>query len=107
VTVGRELASRTPGNAVFLAMQHSGSLRYYTGRLTVRYDILPIGSLEPALALLRARGYRPYFVLEEWEVAKFRARFAQASVAGRLDWLPAKTWTTPVKVVLYDPVDQH
>jgi len=106
VTVGRELTTITPDNAVFLSMQHSGSLRYYTRRLTVRYDILPIGTLEQALTLLKAQGFRPYFVLEEWEVPKFRARFAQASAAGRIDWPPAKTWSTPVKVLLYDPSGQ-
>ena len=95
-----------PGNAVFLAMQHSGSLRYYTGRLTVRYDVLPPGSLDEALGLLRARGFHPYFLLERWEEPAFRERFAKTSAAGRIDWPPARVWPTAMTVALYDPADQ-
>ena len=32
-----------PHDAVVLAMQHSGSVRYYTGRLTMRWDVLDHG----------------------------------------------------------------
>jgi hypothetical protein len=106
VTVGRELAEAVPANAVFLAMQHSGSLRYYTRRLTVRYDSLPPGSLDQALAVLRSRGFHPYFLLEKWEEAAFRDRFADRSVAGRIDWPPSKKWATPARVALYDPEER-
>jgi len=106
VTVGRELADSTPTNAVFLAMQHSGSLRYYTRRLTVRYDSLPPGSLDEALAVLRSRGFHPYFLLEQWEESAFRRRFADKSVMGRIDWPPARKWATASSVALYDPEDR-
>ena len=106
VTIGRDVADTTPPNAVVFAMQHSGSIRFYTGRLTVRYDSLPPESLDRAMALLRARGFRPYFLLEEWEEPAFRARFARTSAAGRLDWRPARKWTAPAPVALYDPVDR-
>jgi hypothetical protein len=106
VTVGRELAHSAPTNAVFLAMQHSGSLRYYTRRLTVRYDSLPPGSLDDALAVLRSRGFHPYFLLEQWEESAFRRRFADKSVVGRIDWPPAKKWAMTSRVALYDPDDR-
>ena len=32
-----------PADAVVLAMQHSGSVRYYAGRLTMRWDVLDAG----------------------------------------------------------------
>lgn len=101
VTVGREVARITPPNAVFLSMQHSGSLRFYAKRLTVRYDLLPRGSLERAIETLRARGFRPYLLLEQWEEPKLRDRFGQTSAVGRLEWMPVKRW--PTKVALYDP----
>jgi hypothetical protein len=106
VTVGRELANSAPANAVFLAMQHSGSLRYYTRRLTVRYDSLPPGSLDEALAVLRSRGFHPYFLLEQWEESAFRRRFADKSMVGRIDWPPARKWATSSRVALYDPEDR-
>jgi len=106
VTIGRDLAQTAPANAVFLAMQHSGSLRYYTRRLTVRYDSLPPGSLDDALAILRARGFHPYFLLEDWEVPAFRRRFADKSAAGRIDWPPARKWVATTRVALYDPEDR-
>jgi hypothetical protein len=103
VTVGRELATTTPANAVFIAMQESGSLRYYTGRVTVRWNALRPDSLDQAMEVLRARGFRPYFLLEDWEEAGFRERFGQTSRAGGLDWPPMKRWRFPVSVALYDP----
>jgi hypothetical protein len=103
VTIGRELATTTPSNTVFFAMQESGSLRYYSGRLTVRYDSLRPGSLDQAMEVLRARGFRPYFLLENWEEPAFRERFSQGSRAGRLEWPPVKTWGVPTSVALYDP----
>jgi hypothetical protein len=101
--VGRELATTTPSNAVFFTMQESGSVRHYSGRVTVRYDTLRPQSLDQAMEVLRARGFRPYFLLEQWEEAAFRERFSQTSRAGRLDWPPLKKWSFSVSVALYDP----
>src|SRR2546423_8394018 len=84
-------------------MQDSGSVRYYAQRMTARFDSLPAGSLDAAMEMLRARGFRPYFLLEEWEIPDFRARFADASAAGRLDWRPMVSWHAIVPVALYDP----
>jgi hypothetical protein len=105
VTIGRDVSAATPSNAVFFAMQQSGSLRFYTGRLTVRYDLLPEGSLDRAVEVLRARGYHPYFLLERWEEPAFVARFA-GTRAGRLDWRPSMKWISPSEVALYDPSEQ-
>jgi hypothetical protein len=103
VTIGRELAVITPPNAIFIAMQHSGSARFYSARMTVRYDSLPSDSLDSAIEILRARGFYPYFLLEEWEEPQFRSRFGGVSAAGRLGWAPVKKWATIAKVALYDP----
>lgn len=80
--VGRYIASQLPPNAVVLAMQHSGSVRYYSGRPTLRYDVLDADWIDRALTYLRASGYEPYVLLETFEVPLFRKRFAaQKSVA--------------------------
>ena len=65
-----------PPEAVILAMQHSGSVRYYTGRLTMRWDVLDPASLDRAVDALRTRGVAAYALLESWEEADFRRRFA-------------------------------
>jgi hypothetical protein len=74
--VGRFVASRLPANAVAVTMQHSGSVRYYSGRPTLRYDALDADWLDRAIAYLRTSGSEPYLILERWEIAKFRERFA-------------------------------
>jgi hypothetical protein len=67
---------RTPANAVVLAALHSGSVDYYSDRLTLRWDVMPPDDLRPLLGAIRARGQRVYLVLDEnYEVDTFRRRF--------------------------------
>ena len=80
--VGRYVAARLPANAVVFTLQHSGSIRYYAQRRTIQWQSLDGEWLDRAIAHLRATGYEPYFVLEEWEIRRFRQHFAsQTSVA--------------------------
>jgi hypothetical protein len=74
--VGRYIAARLPPEAVIITMQHSGSVRYYSGRRTLRYDSLDPEWLDRALDHLRASGHEPYVLLEKWELPLFRERFA-------------------------------
>jgi hypothetical protein len=60
--------------AVVLAKQHSGSLRFYAGLATTRYDL----GLREQLARLRAvedKGGSLYVLAEDWEVDWLRARY--------------------------------
>jgi HK97 gp10 family phage protein len=41
VAVGNYITAKLPERAAMVSMQHSGSARYYSGRLTVRYDLVP------------------------------------------------------------------
>src|SRR5206468_2034126 len=79
------VAELTPDTAVIVCAEHSGSLRYYAHRITLRYDLLSADKLDMALEELRAKGYRPYIVLDDWEEREFRKRFASKNDAGRLD----------------------
>ena len=99
--VGQYVAAATPPNAVLISMQHSGSLRYYGQRLTLRYDWLPPNWLDKALSVLREQGYRPFIVLDTWEVLEFRQRFGQDSNIGRLPNPPVAELDGGVMV--YDP----
>jgi hypothetical protein len=88
VRAAAEVASRTPQKAVVLSVQHSGSVRYYANRITLRYDWLPADQLDAAVHELTTKGYSPYLVVDDWEQKEFQARFAPANRLGRLDWAP-------------------
>ncbi len=85
------LASAIPPDAVILAAQHSGSLRYYTGRLILRWDSLDPAWLDRAVAFLRGRGLATYLVIESWEDERIRSRFAGQQTLADLDRGPIAT----------------
>ena len=82
IRAAREVASRTPADAVVLSVQHSGSVRYYANRITLRYDWLEDGALDAALRDLAAKGRRAYLVVDDWEEKEFRARFSPGKPRG-------------------------
>jgi hypothetical protein len=92
VETARAVDSITPPDAVIVSGQFSGSLRYYAGRLTLRWDWLDPAWLDRAVEWLTARGHHVYILLEAPEVDPFRARFGQTSAMGRLDWVPLVTF---------------
>jgi hypothetical protein len=105
ISVGRYIAQATPQNALFLSMQHSGSVRYYSGRLTVRYDAMRAGDLLYTIRRAQEVGYRPYLLLENWEEDEFRKLFAGgAGSIGRLDMRVVAELEKPVRVRIYDPL---
>ena len=87
VDVARFVADHTEPDAVILSHLHSGSLRFYADRLTLRFDILDAGWLDRSLTWLQSGGHHPYLVLDGREVEEFRLRFA-GSRAGALAWPP-------------------
>jgi hypothetical protein len=79
---GRYVAEHLPPSAVLLSSQHSGSARYYSRRVTVRWEWIPPGQLEWMLTEIRRAGYEPYALLEDWEVPPILERFRdQPSIA--------------------------
>ena len=77
--VGGFVRERLPESAFVLAMQHSGSIRYYSGRHTLRWDLLDRASLGLALDALRGSGFTPFAALDHDEAEEFRKRFGAAS----------------------------
>jgi hypothetical protein len=101
-----EYAGRAlPADAVVLAVQHSGSVRYYGRRATLAWDALAPNGLEGTIAWLRAQGRTPFLVLEDGEDARFRARFG-AEGLGALDWPPQADVHGPGRVRIYNPDDR-
>jgi hypothetical protein len=102
VAVARFIEAATPPNAVFLALQHGGSVRHYADRLTIRFDRVDTG-LDEALASLDRAGWRPFILLEDWEEPQFKAQFGASSAVGRLGWRPYARLSDPGGVNIYDP----
>jgi hypothetical protein len=72
---GAFVRDHLPPNAIVLAGQHSGSIRYYAGRATFRWDVLSPTRLDQALATFRAQGYQPFLVVDGGEYDDFKQRF--------------------------------
>ena len=83
--LGRLVMERTPPNSVLLTMERSGSMRYYGGRVTLRYDVLDREWLDRAVAWLTARGVRVYAVLDRRQADEVKARFSTQLTAAAFD----------------------
>ena len=72
---------------MILALQHTGSLRYYARRQTVNWDRIPSGSFDATVQALETGGHTVYLMLDsEAERAMFEAR--HGAVVDRERWLP-------------------
>ena len=100
---GEYVAAHLPENAAVVTGQESGSVRFYSGRLTLFWRELPPEALDRALQFLRDRGYRPYLLLEPWEQGDFVQRFDAHSELGGLSWPPIADINPEVRI--YDPDD--
>jgi hypothetical protein len=73
---GAWIDAHTPERAVVFAGLHSGSVRYYGHRQTIRWDQIPPDKMGATLHNLRAAGFDPYLVLDTpTEPPLFDARF--------------------------------
>ena len=84
---GHYLASALPQNAVVVTGEESGSVRYYTGRPIVRWDLLRPSDLPLVTNELAAAGYEIWIALDDFEEPLYREKFPR-SIAAALDWPP-------------------
>ena len=101
VEVAKTVESLTDPDAVIIAAQHSGSIRYYAGRLTLRWDVGDPAWLDRTVDWLAAHGHHPYFVLEPQEVDELRATYGPTNMSARLDWAPLVSFRGGA-VTMYD-----
>jgi hypothetical protein len=94
-----------PDDVIF-AQQFSGSLRYYSGRLTFRYNYLDPDWLDRAVQWFHDRGHHVYFLLTAEEVWDLRMHYAPKSRLARLDWTPLALLRHG-EVRLFDAVPQY
>jgi dolichyl-phosphate-mannose-protein mannosyltransferase len=105
VVTGRYAARALPAQAVALAVQQSGSVRYHGGRSTIAWDGIGPDALDETIAWLSGHGHPAFIVLEDAEEPRFRARFSSQRF-GRLDWPPHAEIHAPVRVRVYDPAER-
>jgi hypothetical protein len=84
-----------------LSVWDSGSLRFAGRDEVVLWDALDPQWLDRAVDWLAARGEAPVIVIEPWEEAAFRARFAGQQF-GVLDWPPRVDIDSRVRIYLTD-----
>lgn len=105
-TIASLVERTTEPSSVILTSQHSGSIRYYAGRLTLRFDLLDPAWLDRAIAWLDQQGRRPYILVEDWEMKPFEERFAERNALGRLALAPVlayRAYRIPGTIYLFDP----
>lgn len=94
--LGQLVRAHTADNSVVLVWERSGTIRYYSGRTTLRYDYLDGAWLDRAVAWLGQRGVHTYAVLDPAHAEQFRRRFAGQTSLAALDrpvflYEPART----------------
>lgn len=90
--VGAWFGAHTTDRAVAISELHSGSLRYYAGRATLRIEALPPDRFGDTVSALQRAGYEPYAVVESGdEFEDFRHRF-------QLDAIPRLTQEPLVQI---------
>lgn len=101
--VGQAARAHTDRNAVIFSGQHSGSLRYYAGRLTLAYFNVAPEHFKWAMQWIADQGGHPYAVLDGWEVDEFRRRFGLRDPFARLAHAPLVAYYNgPDPTFLYD-----
>ena len=73
---GEWIHVNTPANSIVLANQHSGSLRWYGQRQTLRWDLIAPEELSTTVGELESHGATVYVALEGAEIEMFDSKFA-------------------------------
>jgi hypothetical protein len=76
-----------PPEAVIVAGEQSGAMRYYTGRSILRWEAATPETLPAVIEVLLKAGRPIYIVLDAWETEAFQKKFPDIGPA-ELDWPP-------------------
>ncbi len=98
--LGQLVRKHTVDNSVVLVWERSGTIRYYSGRTTLRYDYLDGDWLDRAVAWLRSRGVHVYAVLDPNHREQCLRRFAGQVTLAALN-RPVFVYD-PARTALYD-----
>ena len=106
VSAAEYVRTRLPENAVILTIQHSGSIRHYANRLTMRWDLLNPDWWPRALDVLVERGYRPYLLVSSFEERQLRMQFGFSDAPDAPGAVVAEM-NAPEQIRIYDPLRQN
>ena len=99
--IGAYIQQTLPRNAVIFSVQQSGSVRYYSGRMTIRWDLIDRDWTTRAAADVERLGLHPYMVIEDWEMPQMRTWFGLAPDASA-PWPLVARLREPVGVSVLD-----
>ena len=102
-TVAQYVHKELPPNAMILTVQHSGSIRLYGKRMTLRWDLLGREWWPQVFDVLMQRGYRPYLVISSFEEGQLRRQFGLSEAADAPGTVVA-AMDFPESVRIYDPL---
>ena len=100
------VATRLDEGAVPITIWQSGGLRFWPGRDVVVWDALEPQWLDSAVSWLELHGRQPAIIVERWEEAGFRSRFAGQTFGG-LDWPPRFDVDRRVRIFLPDDRERY
>ena len=98
--LGPLVRARTEPSSVVIALARAGSLRYYSGRMTARYDYIEADWLDRFVAWMSAHGIHVYALLDEREIEECKLRFRGQHTLARLE-VPAMDYR-PGSTRLFD-----
>lgn len=104
--VGETIGRTLPPHAIVMSVIQSGSVRLYSGRMTVRWDMLEPARFDEVIDLMWRAGHTPYLLLEDWEAPAFQQRFGTASPYSGLDWPPVIEYKDSSRVRVYSFADR-
>ena len=81
---GHYVRDHLEANSYVLARQHSGSIRLYSGRPTIRWDVIGGDQLDLVVHTVRGVGSPVYVVMDDDEVPEFVKHFDGQRTAGSL-----------------------
>ena len=103
-TAAQLVRNATPPNSIIISTQHSGSVRYYGGRMSLRYDWLSERWLDRSVEWLSLHGVHPYILLDEGEIKEFKRRFEALNTLGHLNVAEVWEYRGSSRVILFDPL---
>ena len=102
VAVARLVRQSTEPRSVIFSMQHSGSLRYYGDRMTIRYDLIDPAWADRSVMWFVDHGIHPYLLAEDWELPMIQARFPGTATLARTTGAPILIFCGYHVVELFD-----
>jgi len=102
IAAGKIAERWTVPNSVIISGHHSGSLRYYAGRMTMRYDMIEHDDVDRVVDWLRNQGVHVYLLVERWELEDIDTRYDKTRAMDAIETAPLVIFNDPGEFWLFD-----